>query len=59
MGLREAGIGSHQPVATRPSLTRAALAAAILGTVLVGGFFVGALGALIEDTVFDLDDDDG
>jgi hypothetical protein len=39
-------------------VTRAALAAAILGTVLLGGFFVGALGALIKDTVMDLDDDD-
>jgi hypothetical protein len=39
-------------------MTRAALAAAILGTVLLGGFFVGALGALIEDTTIDLDDDD-
>jgi hypothetical protein len=35
------------------------LAAAILGTAIIGGFFVGALGALIEDTTFDLDDDDG
>jgi hypothetical protein len=35
------------------------LAAAILGTALVGGFFVGALGALIEDTTIDLDEDDG
>jgi hypothetical protein len=35
------------------------LAAAILGTALIGGFFVGALGALIEDTVINLDDDDG
>jgi hypothetical protein len=40
-------------------VTRIALAAAILGTALIGGFFVGALGALIEDTVIDLDDDDG
>jgi hypothetical protein len=40
-------------------VTRIVLAAAILGTVLVGGFFVGALGALIEDTTIDLDDDDG
>jgi hypothetical protein len=39
-------------------VTRIALAAAILGTVLLGGFFVGALGALIEDTVIDLDDDE-
>jgi hypothetical protein len=39
-------------------VTRAVLAAAILGTVLVGGFFVGAVGALIEDTVIDLDDDE-
>jgi hypothetical protein len=38
---------------------RVFLAAAILGTVLVGGFFVGALGALIEDTTLDLDEDDG
>jgi hypothetical protein len=37
---------------------RVFLAAAILGTVLVGGFLVGALGALIEDTTIDLDDDD-
>ena len=35
------------------------LAAAILLTVLGGGFIVGALGALIEDTTFDLDDEDG
>jgi len=34
------------------------LAAAILGTAIIGGFFVGALGALIEDTAIDLDDDD-
>ena len=40
-------------------MTRAALAAAILLTVLGGGFVVGALGALIEDTTVDLDDDDG
>ena len=40
-------------------MTRIALAAAILGTVLLGGFFVGALGALIEDTSIDLDEDDG
>ena len=40
-------------------MTRAALAAAILATALIGGFFVGALGALIEDTSIDLDDDDG
>ena len=40
-------------------MTRAALAAAILGTALIGGFFVGALGALIEDTTIDLDDNDG
>jgi hypothetical protein len=40
-------------------VTRAALAAAILGTALIGGFFVGALGALIEDTTIDLDDNDG
>jgi hypothetical protein len=40
-------------------VTRIALAAAILGTVLLGGFFVGALGALIEDTSIDLDEDDG
>jgi len=40
-------------------MTRTVLAVAILGTVLVGGFFVGALGALIEDTALDLDDDDG
>lgn len=39
-------------------MTRIALAAAILATVLLGGFFVGALGALIEDTTIDLDDDD-
>ena len=39
-------------------MTRAALAAAILGTAIIGGFFVGALGALIEDTAIDLDDDD-
>jgi hypothetical protein len=39
-------------------MTRAALAAAILGTVLLGGFFVGALGALIEETTIDLDDDE-
>jgi hypothetical protein len=40
-------------------VTRAALASAILGTVLVGGFVLGALGALIEDTVIEVDDDDG
>jgi hypothetical protein len=39
-------------------VTRAALAAGILATALIGGFFVGALGALIEDTTIDLDDDD-
>jgi hypothetical protein len=39
-------------------VARAALAAAILTTALIGGFFVGALGALIEDTTIDLDDDD-
>jgi hypothetical protein len=38
---------------------RIALAAAIALTVLGGGFIVGALGALIEDTVIDLDEDDG
>ena len=39
-------------------MTRAALAAALLLTVLCGGFIWGAVGALIEDTVIDLDDDD-
>lgn len=38
-------------------MTRIALAAAILATAVIGGFFVGALGALIEDTMIDLDDD--
>jgi hypothetical protein len=39
-------------------MTRIALAAGILATAAIGGFFVGALGALIEDTTIDLDDDD-
>jgi hypothetical protein len=38
---------------------RPVLAVAILTAVLMGGFFVGALGALIEDTTIDLDEDDG
>ena len=39
-------------------MTRAALAAALLITVLTGGFIWGAVGAMIEDTAIDLDDDD-
>lgn len=37
---------------------RIALAAALILTVLGGGFVVGALGALIDDTTIDLDEDD-
>jgi hypothetical protein len=39
-------------------MTRIALAAGILITAAIGGFFVGALGALLEDTAIDIDDDD-
>ena len=39
-------------------MTRIALAAAILLGVLGGGFIVGALGAIIEDTVIDLNEND-
>lgn len=39
-------------------MTRAILGVAIIVTVLTGGMIVGALGALIEDTSIDLDDDE-